>query len=100
MTSFNHLLNLESLDISNNQIDSLQRKFLMFDAMPSRSHKMTCNTELSCLKHLRELRADGNEISSLDGLGELDGLTKLSLKENCITMVDLRELHWYISFPL
>ncbi|KAF8489402.1 hypothetical protein JB92DRAFT_3013454 [Gautieria morchelliformis] len=74
MTSFNHLMNLEKLDISNNQIESLQ--------------------QLSCLKRLRELNADGNAITSLDGLGELDGLTKVSLRNNRITQVDCSELHW------
>ncbi|KAL7279731.1 hypothetical protein ACG7TL_006138 [Trametes sanguinea] len=66
-----HLLNLENLDISRNQIDSLR--------------------QLECLRHLRELRADGNRINSLDGLQKMDGLIKLSLQGNELREVDLHE---------
>ncbi|OSD02453.1 hypothetical protein PYCCODRAFT_1367524 [Trametes coccinea BRFM310] len=69
VTSFSHLLNLENLDISRNQIDSLR--------------------QLECLRHLRELRADGNRINSLDGLQKMDGLIKLSLQGNELREVDL-----------
>ncbi|KAI0689252.1 hypothetical protein BC835DRAFT_1308449 [Cytidiella melzeri] len=69
-----HLLNLESLDISNNHIDSLR--------------------QLECLRHLRELRADGNMIDSVDGLQKMDGLVKLSLQGNDIQSIDLAGYHW------
>lgn len=50
--------------------------------------------ELECLHHLRELRADGNVITSLDGLQNMDGLIKLSLQGNCISEVDFSEYEW------
>ncbi len=50
--------------------------------------------ELECLKHLRELRADGNRIASLDGLEKMDRLIKLSLQGNLIREVDLHEYKW------
>ncbi|KAI0029478.1 hypothetical protein K488DRAFT_80141 [Vararia minispora EC-137] len=74
MTSFNHLLSLESLDVSNNEIDSL--------------------TQLECLRHLRELRADGNRIASLDGILGMDGLTKLSLQGNRVVTADFAACVW------
>ncbi|OJT12067.1 Septation initiation network scaffold protein cdc11 [Trametes pubescens] len=74
VTSFSHLLNLENLDISHNQIDSLR--------------------QLECLRHLRELRADGNHIDSVDGLQKMDGLIKLSLQANEIRELDLHEYKW------
>ncbi|KAI0629876.1 hypothetical protein C8Q77DRAFT_1064510 [Trametes polyzona] len=74
VTSFSHLLNLENLDISRNQIDSLR--------------------QLQCLRHLRELRADGNQIGSVDGLQKMDGLIKLSLQGNEIRELDLHEYKW------
>ncbi|KIP01656.1 hypothetical protein PHLGIDRAFT_112861 [Phlebiopsis gigantea 11061_1 CR5-6] len=75
VTSFSHLLNLESLDISRNNIDSLR--------------------QLECLRHLRELRADGNMVNSLDGLQKMDGLVKLSLQGNALQgTVDLAPHNW------
>ncbi|KAI0088557.1 hypothetical protein BDY19DRAFT_170976 [Irpex rosettiformis] len=74
VTSFSHLLNLESLDISNNNIDSLR--------------------QLECLCHLRELRAEGNMIDNVDGLQKMDGLVKLSLQGNNIHDIDLAGYRW------
>ncbi|KAI0655635.1 hypothetical protein C8Q70DRAFT_1115791 [Cubamyces menziesii] len=74
ITSFSHLLNLENLDISRNQVDSLR--------------------QLECLRHLRELRADGNRIDSIDGLQKMDGLIKLSLQGNALREVDLHGYKW------
>lgn len=54
----------------------------------------TC-AELSCLRHLRELKADGNAITSLAGLEELDGLTRLSVKDNQISEVDFEGYRWW-----
>ncbi|KAG6900391.1 hypothetical protein C0993_011379 [Termitomyces sp. T159_Od127] len=42
--------------------------------------------ELACLRHLRELKADGNKITSVEGLERMDGLVKLSLQGNTIEM--------------
>ncbi|PPQ85066.1 hypothetical protein CVT24_010234 [Panaeolus cyanescens] len=66
-----HLLNLENLDISHNEVDSLR--------------------QLECLRHLRELKADGNKITSLDGLQKMDGLVKLSVQGNLIKSIDLAQ---------
>ena len=52
--------------------------------------------ELECLRHLRELRADGNKITSLDGLQKMDGLAKLSLQKNGVKDVDLARYHWSV----
>jgi Leucine-rich repeat (LRR) protein len=53
-------------------------------------------TELECLRHLRELKADGNRITSVEGLERMDGLVKLSLQGNSITSIDLEEFRWYV----
>ncbi|EMD39716.1 hypothetical protein CERSUDRAFT_112020 [Gelatoporia subvermispora B] len=74
VTSFSHLLNLEHLDISRNEIDSLR--------------------QLECLRHLRELRADGNRIDSIDGLQKMDGLLKLSLQGNELREADFKQFRW------
>ncbi|EIW81244.1 L domain-like protein [Coniophora puteana RWD-64-598 SS2] len=74
VTSFSHLVNLESLDISHNDIDSLK--------------------QLQCLRHLRELRADGNKIDSLAGLEKMNGLVKLSLQGNQLQEVDFTRFAW------
>lgn len=50
--------------------------------------------ELQCLRHLRELRADGNRITSLDGLQKLEALRKLSVQGNLIQEVDLSLFRW------
>lgn len=52
--------------------------------------------ELECLRHLRELRADGNRIDSIDGLQNMDGLVKLSLQRNDIRSVDLTNYRWCV----
>ncbi|GAA5825295.1 hypothetical protein JCM11251_006925 [Rhodosporidiobolus azoricus] len=74
LTSFQHFPRLERLDLSHNDLDSVH--------------------QLACLVHLRELKADGNQIRSLDGLGGLDALVKVSLKGNHIQEVDLAKLKW------
>ncbi|KXN88135.1 Septation initiation network scaffold protein cdc11 [Leucoagaricus sp. SymC.cos] len=74
LTSFNHLHNLENLDISRNDIDSLR--------------------QLECLRHLRELKADHNKIKSLDGLQDMDGLVKLSVQDNLMQSIELGAFKW------
>ncbi|KAJ7202834.1 hypothetical protein GGX14DRAFT_653064 [Mycena pura] len=74
LTSYSHLLNLENLDISRNEVDSLR--------------------QLACLRHLRELRADGNQLTNVEGLEGLDGLMKLSLAGNTLRELDLASLRW------
>ncbi|KAK7048103.1 hypothetical protein R3P38DRAFT_2867383 [Favolaschia claudopus] len=74
LTSYSHLLNLENLDISRNEVDSLR--------------------QLACLRHLRELRADGNMLESAEGLERMDGLVKLSLAGNAIRTLDVSAFRW------
>ena len=57
------------------------------------------HAELECLRHLRELKADGNKITSLDGLQRMDGLVKLSVQGNRIEAVDLAQYRWCASSP-
>lgn len=52
--------------------------------------------ELGCLRHLRELKADGNNITTIDGLERLDGLVKLSLQSNSIHFVDFGHCRWFV----
>ncbi|KAG8930263.1 hypothetical protein FRC01_003004 [Tulasnella sp. 417] len=73
-TSFAHLLNIEELEISHNQVDSLE--------------------QFGALRHLRDLKADGNRIVRLDGIGQLDSLVRVSVKGNCIQEVDFDSFHW------
>jgi len=54
-------------------------------------------TELDCLRNLRELRADGNKIRSVDGLQKLESLVKLSLQSNQIRNVDLTGFRWCVE---
>ncbi|KAK3721306.1 Protein nud1 [Vermiconidia calcicola] len=68
LSAWNHLVNLQYLDISNNQLEALDG--------------------LSCLFHLRQLRADDNNITELDGIFGLDGLLKLRLRRNKLRHVD------------
>ncbi|KAJ7134344.1 hypothetical protein C8R44DRAFT_838531 [Mycena epipterygia] len=74
LTSYSHLLNLENLDISRNEVDSLR--------------------QLACLRHLRELRADGNAIASAEGLERMDGLVKLSLEGNELRALEVEGFRW------
>ncbi|KAK4046693.1 Protein nud1 [Microbotryomycetes sp. JL201] len=74
ITSFGHLQNLERIDLSDNQLDTLH--------------------QLSCLRHLRELKADRNCITDLTGLCELDGLVRLSLAGNMISNVNFSSCKW------
>ena len=69
LTAWNHLCNLQYLDISGNQLQTLEG--------------------LQSLVHLRELKADDNLIEDIEGIFDLDGLIRLSLKRNRITGVDL-----------
>ena len=50
--------------------------------------------ELEGLRHLRELKADGNKLTSLDGLERMDSLVKLSLQGNLIQTIDLSHYRW------
>ena len=55
---------------------------------------MKLRLELECLRHLRELRADGNYIRSLEGLQRMDYLVKLSLQRNRIADMDFTQGSW------
>lgn len=58
----------EYLDVSNNELDSL-------DGFGS-------------LIHLRELKADGNNIRNIDGILDLNGLLTLKLSNNSLATID------------
>lgn len=94
-TSFNRLLYLESLDVSGNRLDSLTRTTHLLSPSDEVT-KVTVLLELQCLRHLRELRADGNRITSLDGLQMLEGLVKLSLEANAIKDTDFSDCCWCV----
>jgi len=49
---------------------------------------LICFLGLSGLVHLRELRVDHNLLTSLDGILNLDGLLKVSAKQNQISALD------------
>ncbi|KAF1951437.1 hypothetical protein CC80DRAFT_454078 [Byssothecium circinans] len=68
LTTWTTLMNLQHLDISGNDIDTLDG--------------------LSELVHLRTLKANDNNIRSLNGVMRLDGLVELSVAGNEIEMVD------------
>jgi len=70
LTNFSHLVNLQYLDISHNNVEDL--------------------TGLSSLVHLRELIAEGNNITSVSSLQQMDGLIRLDVSRNCLTCLDFR----------
>lgn len=74
LCSFNHLQNLERLDLTQNGLTNLE--------------------QLCSLKHLRELKLDHNAIDDLSGLHGLDALVKLSVKSNRLKKVDFEHTHW------
>ncbi|EME78481.1 uncharacterized protein MYCFIDRAFT_157276 [Pseudocercospora fijiensis CIRAD86] len=74
LTPWTHLMNLQYLDISGNQMDNV--------------------TGLECLIHLRELRADDNNIESLDGVLGLDGLLKFRARRNKLRSLELEYSQW------
>ncbi|PVI07099.1 hypothetical protein DM02DRAFT_581024 [Periconia macrospinosa] len=68
LTTWSTLTNLQFLDISGNDVDSLDG--------------------LSELIHLRALKANDNKIESLEGIFHLDGLMELALARNAVNTVD------------
>jgi hypothetical protein len=68
LTSWDHLMNLQYVDISGNEVKSL--------------------SALRGLVHLRSIRADNNKLTSLDGLDTHDGLLTLRARNNLIEEVD------------
>ncbi|KAF4589876.1 conserved leucine-rich repeat protein [Ophiocordyceps camponoti-floridani] len=68
LTSWDHLMNLQYIDISGNEVNSL--------------------SALKNLVHLRSIQADDNQLTSLDGLEGLDGLLSLRARNNAIERVD------------
>lgn len=49
---------------------------------------------LGCLKHLRELRLDYNQVQDLKDIMGMDSLVKLSAKGNAIKTVDFSCSQW------
>jgi len=48
------------------------------------------------LIHLRELRADDNKISNIEGIFDLDGLITLRLRRNSLETVDFEGAELYV----
>ncbi|KAL7267261.1 Protein nud1 [Rhizina undulata] len=69
ITHWGHLVNLQYLDLSRNGLDSLEG--------------------LAGLRHLREIRADDNEIVDLEGVMNMEGLMVLRARRNKLKRVDL-----------
>lgn len=74
IVSFGHLRNLETLDVSNNEMDDL--------------------SSLEVLSQLRHLKADNNGISSLHGIDRLEQLHTLSLRGNKLRQLDFTRTQW------
>ncbi|KAI5795745.1 hypothetical protein EDC01DRAFT_745177 [Geopyxis carbonaria] len=70
-TFFGHLVNLQHLDVSGNRLEGL-------DALKA------------CI-HLRELKADDNQLTSISGIFGLEGLKVLRCRRNKIQSVDFRK---------
>ncbi|PHH74909.1 hypothetical protein CDD82_4722 [Ophiocordyceps australis] len=68
LTSWEHLMNLQYIDISRNDVKSL--------------------SALKNLVHLRSIRADNNQLRSLDGLDWHEGLLSLRVRNNLIEELD------------
>ncbi|KAM5343169.1 hypothetical protein ACJ41O_014135 [Fusarium nematophilum] len=68
LTSWDHLMNLQYVDVSGNEVKSL--------------------SALKGLVHLRSVKADNNQLTSLDGLDAHDGMLSLRARDNLIEEVD------------
>lgn len=68
LTSWDHLMNLQYVDISDNEVTSL--------------------SALKNLVHLRSIKADNNQLTSLDGLDCHAGLLSLRARNNMIEELD------------
>ena len=68
LTSWDHLMNLQYVDVSDNEVTSL--------------------SALKSLVHLRSVKADNNQLTSLDGMDSHDGLLSLRARNNLIEEVD------------
>lgn len=71
LTSWNHLVNLQYVDISGNEVKSL--------------------SALRNLVHLRSVKADNNKLTSLDGLDSHEGLLALRARGNMIEELDFED---------
>lgn len=72
LTSWDHLWNLQYVDVSGNEIKSL--------------------SALKNLVHLRSVKADNNQLTSLDDLDCHDGLLSLTARDNLIEEIDFTML--------
>lgn len=73
LTSWDHLMNLQYVDISGNEVKSL--------------------SALKNLVHLRSVRADNNRLTSLGGLDCHDGLLSLRARDNLMEELDCSEVN-------
>ncbi|KAG6815980.1 hypothetical protein H0H87_009683 [Tephrocybe sp. NHM501043] len=86
-----HWDKLASIDLSEKKLESVARLKEFLPRLDALSFTCRRFAELACLRHLRQLKADGNKITSLEGLERMDGLVKLSVQGNSIRMVDLNQ---------
>jgi Leucine-rich repeat (LRR) protein len=75
LTSFSHIGNLETLNVSHNP-------------------RITSLVQLASLKHLRSLQAQACQIDTLDGIADLDGLLDLDLSDNQLQSLQLEHTAW------
>lgn len=89
LTSVDHSRNLQVLDLSRNQLDSVSRKYTSILSLSSLTR-----SELRCLKHLRDLRVDHNRIKDLSSIMTMDSLLKLSARGNRVDKLELGGSRW------
>ncbi|AOA62270.1 Hypothetical protein PP7435_CHR2-0444 [Komagataella phaffii CBS 7435] len=87
--SFSRLVNLTSLDLSSNRLKEVPKEVLSLQGLKSLNlsyNQISCTQTFTVrkLKHLTLLNLRNNVISSLEGLEDLDSLSKLDLRGNKI----------------
>ncbi|ANZ75023.1 BA75_02316T0 [Komagataella pastoris] len=96
--SFSRLVNLTSLDLSNNRLEEVPKEVLTLQGLKSLNlsfNQISCTQTftLGKLKHLTLLNLRNNVLSSLEGLEDLGSLSKLDLRGNRICQfVDVKPL--------
>ncbi|AEO71083.1 70edd4cc-f31a-4046-93ce-b3114c28fa72 [Thermothielavioides terrestris] len=90
LTAWNHLMNLQYVDVSNNELTSLAafKNLVHLRSLRVDNNRITSLDGIKFHKGLQTLRARGNLIEEVDFEGsKLQQLTELDLKDNQITRV-------------
>ncbi|KAL2127240.1 hypothetical protein VTI74DRAFT_11055 [Chaetomium olivicolor] len=90
LTAWNHLMNLQYVDISNNSLTSLAafKNLIHLRSLRVDNNQLTSLDDIKFHKGLQILRARGNAITELDFTSSsMHSLTDLDLKSNCITHI-------------